>query len=118
MIDIRFANSFGLYNDSPEELKQAYRNYKGCCDRIESLTRFVMNDIIDLKQAVQITNLGLCAGDWERIEAIRQKLNTRLADLRQAHEDFPRYQKIYTDLHHSLSGSRDLSRDSKAHEGS
>lgn len=118
MINISYASSFGLYNDSPEELKQAYRNYKGCCERIESLTRFVMNDIIDLKQAVQITNLGLCAGDWERIEALRQRLNTRLAALRQAHEDFPRYQKIYTDLHHSLSGSQDLSRDSKAHEGS
>lgn len=118
MIDFSFSTGFHLYQNSPEELKQAYRNYRECFERIESLTRLVMNDAIDLRQAVQITNLGLCAGDWERIESLRQRLNTRLAALRQAHEDFPRYQKIYTDLHHSLSGSQDLSRDSKAHEGS
>lgn len=103
MINLSYPESLGIYQDSPEDLKRAYRTYRECFERIENLTRFVMNDIIDLKQAVQITNLGLCAGDWERIEAIRQKLNTRLADLRQAHEDFPRYRKIYTDLHHSLS---------------
>lgn len=118
MIDLSYPESLGIYQDSPEDLKRAYRTYRECFERIENLTRFVMNDIIDLKQAVQITNLGLCAGDWERIEAIHQKLNTRLADLRQAHEDFPRYRKIYTDLHHSLSGSQDLSHDSKAREGS
>ena len=103
MINFSFSTGLHLYQNSPEEMKQAYRAYRGCYEQIQELMSGVRDDLNDLREAIRITNIGLCAGDWERIEVIRQRLNERIVKLRQSHEEFPMYRKIYTDLHHSLS---------------
>lgn len=118
MIEIRFPIDNAPYKSDPESLRKAYLSLRDCVCQINSLKCRIRDDLDDLRMALRITEIGLCAGDWERIEVIRQRLNKGIEELRQAHEDFPRYQKIYTDLHHSLSGSQDLSHDSKAREGS
>lgn len=118
MISLTFHTGLHLDVFSPEELKKAYRRYRETFEQIERFTSKVREDLDDLREAIRITRIGLCAGDWERIGVIQKRLNEDIEGLRQAQEDYPKRRKTYMDLHRSLSASQDHSHEGKAHEDS